>query len=189
MNQYGRRAQTHWQRYLPSQFAEIADPEAFFEEMGSDLASQIHDLADEIAGPDPRNEGYMDKLGPTQPGAAGGGAHGDGRGAAGAGGGSAQRRADEVAPGPVQAGRTALRDGQDAAEMVAVEPATVEPAAPFELAAGRPAGTTAVPTMEHFLGKRPDPATVDEIEINDWRDVARRLGISEDLVHRAGHGG
>lgn len=63
MNQYGQKAQAHWQRCLPSQFAQIEDPEAFFEEMGSDLASQIHDLADEIAGPDPRNEGYMDKLG------------------------------------------------------------------------------------------------------------------------------
>jgi hypothetical protein len=63
MNQYGQRAQVHWQTYLPSQYAEIADPEAFFEEMGSDLADQILDLADEIAGPDQRDEGYMGKLG------------------------------------------------------------------------------------------------------------------------------
>jgi hypothetical protein len=55
--------------------------------------------------------------------------------------------------------------------------------APFETTQRRQAGTTAVPAMEHFLSKRPEPANVDEIEINDWRDIAHRLGISEDLVH------
>ena len=48
--------------------------------------------------------------------------------------------------------------------------------------------------MEHFLGARLDPSRLDDIEVNDWRDVARHLGISEALtveldtaVNEAGH--
>ena len=71
---------------------------------------------------------------------------------------------------------------------MAVEPAPVAASAPFELTPDGQAGTTAVPTMERFLGKRLDPATVDEIEINDWRDVARRLGIAERANRASSHG-
>ena len=63
MNQYGRRAHDHWQKHLPSQFAEIADPATFFAEMGENIATQVRELAEEIAGPDQRNEGFMGKLG------------------------------------------------------------------------------------------------------------------------------
>lgn len=63
MNPYGRRAQRHWQTNLPRQYAQIQNPERFFTDLGSTMAQQIEDLADQIAGPDPQDETYLDKLG------------------------------------------------------------------------------------------------------------------------------
>lgn len=62
MNQYGRQAQQHWQRHLPSQYATISDPETFFSQMGETIAQQIEDLTEQLAGPDPAGEQYMAKL-------------------------------------------------------------------------------------------------------------------------------
>ena len=64
MNQYGRRAQKHWQTHLPTQYAQISDPTAFFTTMGETLAEQIEDLAEQITSQDPPGEtSFMDKLG------------------------------------------------------------------------------------------------------------------------------
>jgi hypothetical protein len=63
MNQYGRRAQRYWQSNLPRQYAQIPDPETFFDRMGQTMAGQIDELAEQIAGPDPAGEGYLDKVG------------------------------------------------------------------------------------------------------------------------------
>lgn len=63
MNQYGRRTQQHWQQHLPTQYSQIADPEQFFETLGETIAQQIDALAEDLAGPDPADETYMQKLG------------------------------------------------------------------------------------------------------------------------------
>jgi hypothetical protein len=63
MNKYGRRASRHWQQHLPTQYAKLRNPEAFFAEMGESLANQIEDLAEVLAGPDQPGESYMDKMG------------------------------------------------------------------------------------------------------------------------------
>ncbi|MEV4212585.1 hypothetical protein [Micromonospora sp. NPDC049662] len=63
MNQYGRRAQRYWQQHLPSQYAQIEDPTAFFDEMGQTLAQQIEDLAEAIARRSPSTQDFMANLG------------------------------------------------------------------------------------------------------------------------------
>ena len=63
MNQYGRRIQKHWQSHLPSQYAQITDPETFFAEQGETAATQIQALTDSLAGQDQPGENFMDKLG------------------------------------------------------------------------------------------------------------------------------
>ncbi|GIF74186.1 hypothetical protein [Asanoa siamensis] len=63
MNQYGRRAQTYWQQHLPTQYAQIANPTSFFEEMGEALAQQIDELADAIANRTPSTGDFMANLG------------------------------------------------------------------------------------------------------------------------------
>jgi hypothetical protein len=63
MNQYGRMAQRHWQRWLPRRYAEIPDPASFFSTLGEEVAVQIADLSLDLAGGDPPGEGYLEKTG------------------------------------------------------------------------------------------------------------------------------
>ena len=63
MNSYGRRAMEHWRRWLPSRYQTITDPEAFFSMLGQQAESQILDLAEQLEGPDPPGEGYLEKVG------------------------------------------------------------------------------------------------------------------------------
>jgi hypothetical protein len=63
MNQYGAQAHRHWQTHLPNRYRQIADPETYFTELGEQIAEQVHDKARAIAGPDPQQETYLDKVG------------------------------------------------------------------------------------------------------------------------------
>ena len=63
MNVYGERAMEHWRRWLPARYATIQDPEAFFSTLGLQAESQILDLAEQLEGPDPPGEGYLEKVG------------------------------------------------------------------------------------------------------------------------------
>jgi hypothetical protein len=63
MNHYGATVMRHWARFLPEVYAEIRDPGTFFGILGEQIACQIDELADEIAGDDPPGEGYLAKVG------------------------------------------------------------------------------------------------------------------------------
>lgn len=63
MNEYGAQAMTHWRRWLPSRYAQIASPETFFAELGREVADRIADLSTELAGDDPTQETYLEKVG------------------------------------------------------------------------------------------------------------------------------
>jgi hypothetical protein len=52
MNQYGQRAQTYYQTYLPSRLAQIPDPRAFFETLGQEIAEQVGQVSSELAAED-----------------------------------------------------------------------------------------------------------------------------------------
>jgi len=63
MNRYGAQAQRHWQTHLPQRYRQIEDPESFFAELGDQISQQIESTARQLAGPDPANERYLDKVG------------------------------------------------------------------------------------------------------------------------------
>ena len=63
MNRYGLMAQRHWERWLPSRYAAIEDPESFFTDLGSEVAERIDVLALRLAGDDQPGEGYLGKAG------------------------------------------------------------------------------------------------------------------------------
>ena len=63
MNQYGAQAQRHWRTHLPARYRALTDPEAFFGEMGEQIAEQVQQVAKDLAGPDPAGESYLDKVG------------------------------------------------------------------------------------------------------------------------------
>lgn len=63
MNSYGMQAKAHWQRWLPTRYAGLTDPESFFTELGQRVETRIGDLMMELAGPDQPEAGYLETVG------------------------------------------------------------------------------------------------------------------------------
>ena len=65
MNKYGRMAMRHWEKTDPDRLRQIpaSEREAFFAELGERAESEIQQLQDRLAGPDPSGEGYLEKVG------------------------------------------------------------------------------------------------------------------------------
>lgn len=65
MNEYGTIALKHWQQYLPSRYAAIEDPQAFFAELGEDVGAEIARRWAEMqaAAGNPPGEDFTDRIG------------------------------------------------------------------------------------------------------------------------------
>ncbi|MGH3826130.1 MAG: hypothetical protein ACRDQX_02995 [Pseudonocardiaceae bacterium] len=63
MNQYGRLAEEHWRRWLPTRYREIPEPSGFFSSLGREVEERVVALSLELAGDDPPGETYLDKVG------------------------------------------------------------------------------------------------------------------------------
>jgi hypothetical protein len=63
MNRYGEMARSHWQAWLPEQYAAISDPDSFFSAIGEEAQRQIDELTDQLAGPGKPGEGYLERTG------------------------------------------------------------------------------------------------------------------------------
>jgi hypothetical protein len=63
MNRYGAMAREHWQLYQPTQYAQLADPATFFTQIGQDMSARITTLSLSLAGDDPGEEGFLEKVG------------------------------------------------------------------------------------------------------------------------------
>ncbi|MFE7777615.1 hypothetical protein ACFU5O_27695 [Streptomyces sp. NPDC057445] len=68
MNQYGRRAQRHWQEFRPSSVAELEDPEAFFTQLGADVQHEVRVrwTTERLAEPAVAGESYLERVGRLQ---------------------------------------------------------------------------------------------------------------------------
>jgi hypothetical protein len=62
VNWYGATAMRHWARWRPRAYAGISDPVAFFTDLGEEVAAQVEELADDLAGEDRPGEGYLDQV-------------------------------------------------------------------------------------------------------------------------------
>jgi hypothetical protein len=65
MNKYGRLAIRHWQQTNPERFHAIpeSDRDSFFQQLGERAEIEIQQLQNQLAGPDPRGESYLEKVG------------------------------------------------------------------------------------------------------------------------------
>ncbi|UUL78006.1 TnpV protein (plasmid) [Pseudarthrobacter sp. Fe7] len=63
MNKYGRQAQEAWKEASPERYSQIPDPEEFFTRLGEEAQEQVDGLLPKIAGPDPKDESYLEKVG------------------------------------------------------------------------------------------------------------------------------
>jgi hypothetical protein len=52
----------YWAQWRPRAYAAISDPGAFFTVLGEEVAWQVEQLADCLAGEDWPGEGYLDKV-------------------------------------------------------------------------------------------------------------------------------
>ncbi|MFJ4761668.1 TnpV protein [Kocuria marina] len=66
MNTYGKTAQQNWMTLAPSAYQQIENPEQHFTMLGQDAMAQVQQLQTQIAGPDPMDEGYLQKVGRLQ---------------------------------------------------------------------------------------------------------------------------
>jgi broad specificity phosphatase PhoE len=62
VNRYGAVAMRYWVQWLPTAYAGISDPDAFFTELGEEVAGQVEELAERLAGEDRPGEGYLAPL-------------------------------------------------------------------------------------------------------------------------------
>jgi len=63
MNRYGAVAEKHYRHFLPTQYALITDPTVFFNDLGDQISDQIDEMKWSLAGADPADETFMNKLG------------------------------------------------------------------------------------------------------------------------------
>lgn len=63
MNQYGSIAKKHWQKWLPTSYRQLDDPDSFFSDLGEQIAERVEELSTVLAGDDPPGEQYLEKLG------------------------------------------------------------------------------------------------------------------------------
>ncbi|MFP5376360.1 MAG: hypothetical protein ACLGIO_06205 [Acidimicrobiia bacterium] len=66
-NRYGRMAQEHMARYLPTRYAQIPQPAAYFAELGEQVAQAVEELARTLAAtltpPSRQEHSYPDRRG------------------------------------------------------------------------------------------------------------------------------
>ena len=60
---YAQRARQHWARHRPHQLSLMANPEAFFTELGQEIQERVDLLSLHLEGPDVPGEGYLGKVG------------------------------------------------------------------------------------------------------------------------------
>ncbi|WP_314216584.1 TnpV protein [Pseudarthrobacter equi] len=63
MNKYGRQAQEAWKIASPTKYSQIPNPDEFFTNLGEQAQEQMDELQIKLAGPDPKGEGYLEKVG------------------------------------------------------------------------------------------------------------------------------
>ncbi|BCW42731.1 hypothetical protein StoSoilB3_42660 (plasmid) [Arthrobacter sp. StoSoilB3] len=63
MNKYGRQAQESWRAASPTRYSQIQNPDEFFTNLGEQAQEQVDELQIKLAGPDPKGEGYLEKVG------------------------------------------------------------------------------------------------------------------------------
>ncbi|MFF2347558.1 TnpV protein [Pseudarthrobacter sp. NPDC058119] len=63
MNKYGRQAQEAWKAASPTRYSQIQNPEEFFTSLGEQAQEQVDELLPKLAGPDPKDETYFEKVG------------------------------------------------------------------------------------------------------------------------------
>lgn len=63
MNEFGRYAENAWRLMAPDRYAALTDPNHFFSMMGKEAESRMRMVWEQLQGPDPVGETYLEKVG------------------------------------------------------------------------------------------------------------------------------
>lgn len=63
VNRYAKIAMTYYRDHMPTRYAEIENPEGYFQDLGAQIQDQVIDLTPELEGPDQPGEGFLAKTG------------------------------------------------------------------------------------------------------------------------------
>lgn len=63
MNEFGRYAENAWKLMAPDRYAALTDPNHFFSTMGQEAESRMRMVWEQLQGPDPVGETYLEKVG------------------------------------------------------------------------------------------------------------------------------
>lgn len=63
MNRYGHQAQDMWSRYMPTQYAELENPEQYFTELGETIQNQISRISEQLERQLAPTDDYLARVG------------------------------------------------------------------------------------------------------------------------------
>lgn len=63
LDRYARAAEAHMRTYLPARYHQIDDPEAYFTQLGEEIAGQVHALEITLAATEPAATDYLVRAG------------------------------------------------------------------------------------------------------------------------------
>lgn len=63
MNRYGQIAMKHWQRWLPTRYSQIENPQRFFQDLGRQIEDQVLDLTPQIERRQQPSPDYLTRVG------------------------------------------------------------------------------------------------------------------------------
>lgn len=63
MNKYGQLALSHWQKWRPSAYSQIPDPETFFSDLGEQIETQVQEIEAATLANQPSQSDYLDRVG------------------------------------------------------------------------------------------------------------------------------
>lgn len=61
MNQYGRMAMAHWEKYRPAEYAQMSDRETFFRNLGEEMERRVLDRAETLEAAIPAGVPFQDR--------------------------------------------------------------------------------------------------------------------------------
>lgn len=63
MNEYGRLAMSHWEKFLPGRFSQLEDPRGFFTDLGEQVAQQVVETTIQLEAAESFDPDYLTQVG------------------------------------------------------------------------------------------------------------------------------
>lgn len=62
MNRYGATAKAHWEKYAPSRYQALENPDEYFTDLGEQIEAQVQTIALQLEQSEPASSEYLDRV-------------------------------------------------------------------------------------------------------------------------------